>query len=123
MGLSPATGAVVTPPLQRDRRTVIDYPRRGRPIGKPSPPATRVATRALCHHRVETAEPRPDPVGVSTSNDPRPLPPEKPLPSDCCGGGCSVCVLDAYETEREHYEARLAAWRARHPEADEPAAG
>lgn len=49
--------------------------------------------------------------------DPRPLPPEAPLPGDCCGGGCSVCVNDAYEDEVAHYRALLAAWQRRHPEA------
>lgn len=52
---------------------------------------------------------------VNPSDDPRPIPPEKPLPSDCCGGGCSVCVLDAYQDEVDEYEARLAAWQARNP--------
>lgn len=50
--------------------------------------------------------------------DPRPLPPEAPLPGDCCGGGCAVCVNDAYAEALADYEARLAAWRSRHPEAD-----
>jgi hypothetical protein len=50
--------------------------------------------------------------------DPRPLPPEKPLPTDCCGSGCSVCVLDAYQEELDHYQAQLAAWRARHSSTD-----
>ncbi|WP_235893553.1 oxidoreductase-like domain-containing protein [Cognatilysobacter lacus] len=49
--------------------------------------------------------------------DPRPLPPEKPLPGDCCGGGCAVCVNDAYNDELDAYQARLAAWLARHPDA------
>jgi hypothetical protein len=56
--------------------------------------------------------------GVSTQPDPRPVPPEKPLPTDCCGGGCAVCVNDAYDEARDDYEARLAAWLARHPDAD-----
>lgn len=55
---------------------------------------------------------------MSTPADPRPVPPEKPLPNDCCGSGCSVCVLDVYQAELDDYEARLAAWRARHPGPD-----
>ncbi|WP_133479763.1 oxidoreductase-like domain-containing protein [Cognatilysobacter segetis] len=59
---------------------------------------------------------------MTATSDPRPLPPDKPLPGDCCGGGCSVCVLDAYEEQRAHYEARLAAWRLRHPDDEAPPA-
>lgn len=51
---------------------------------------------------------------MSDPSDPRPLPPEKPLPGDCCGGGCAVCVLDAYQDELDDYQARLAAWEQRH---------
>jgi hypothetical protein len=47
-------------------------------------------------------------------NDPRPVPPERPLPADCCGGGCDPCVFDLYAEALEAYEAALAAWRARH---------
>jgi hypothetical protein len=48
--------------------------------------------------------------------DPPPVAPEKPLPSDCCEGGCDRCVFDRYAEALAHYEARLAAWRARHPQ-------
>ena len=27
--------------------------------------------------------------------------PEEPLPSDCCGTGCTPCVMDIYQTELE----------------------
>lgn len=30
-----------------------------------------------------------------------PEPPEKPLDSDCCGSGCTPCVLDIYQKELE----------------------
>ena len=48
--------------------------------------------------------------------DPKPVPPEKPLPSDCCGDGCAMCVNDVYEQQLEDYEAALAAWQARNPD-------
>ena len=49
----------------------------------------------------------------AAATDPRPVPPEKPLPSDCCGDGCVMCVNDVYEQQLEDYEAALAAWKAR----------
>ncbi|TAN06514.1 MAG: oxidoreductase-like protein [Rhodanobacteraceae bacterium] len=49
--------------------------------------------------------------------DPRPQKPEKPLPCDCCDGGCEPCVYDVYADEMEAYAKALAAWQARHPDA------
>lgn len=49
--------------------------------------------------------------------DPRPEPPEAPLPSDCCDSGCDPCVHDSYSDELQAYRAALAAWKLRHPEA------
>lgn len=54
--------------------------------------------------------------------DPRPRPPEKPLPGDCCESGCPVCVYDLYAEELADYRERLAAWKRRHPDAAEPEA-
>ena len=54
-------------------------------------------------------------MGEASSPDPRPVPPEKPLPTDCCGDGCAMCVNDVYEQQLEDYEAALAAWKARNP--------
>ena len=53
-----------------------------------------------------------------THPDPRPQPPEAPLPSDCCDSGCAVCVHDTYSEELQYYREQLKAWRARHPDAD-----
>jgi len=47
--------------------------------------------------------------------DPRPQPPEKPLPGDCCETGCDPCVFEQYAEEVEAHEKALAAWKARHP--------
>jgi hypothetical protein len=57
---------------------------------------------------------------ASSPPDPPPLPPVAPDPGDCCGGGCISCVFDLYDAALERYEAELAAWRARHPEAPAP---
>ena len=48
--------------------------------------------------------------------DPRPQPPEAPLPSDCCDSGCPICVFDSYSDELQAYREALAAWRRRHPD-------
>lgn len=50
--------------------------------------------------------------------DPPPTRPEKPLPSDCCEGGCDRCVFDLYAEEMQRYERELAAWRARNRDRD-----
>ncbi|MDY0021367.1 hypothetical protein C6N40_11450 [Arenimonas caeni] len=47
------------------------------------------------------------------------MPPEKPLPGDCCDGGCDPCVLDTYAEAMEHYREQLAQWLARNPGADQ----
>jgi hypothetical protein len=51
-------------------------------------------------------------------DDPPPVAPRRPDHDECCGGGCNPCVFDAYEDARERYEAALAAWRARHEQAE-----
>ena len=33
-----------------------------------------------------------------------PDPPEEPLPSDCCGGGCVPCVMDIYQEQLKQWE-------------------
>jgi hypothetical protein len=54
---------------------------------------------------------------MSTENvpvaDSPPTPPEKPLASDCCGGGCPRCVYDLYDEALEHYRQDLRAWQQR----------
>ena len=42
---------------------------------------------------------------------PRPVPPEAPLPGDCCDGGCDPCVLEQHAEAMAHYAAELDAWR------------
>ena len=49
-------------------------------------------------------------------DDPRPVEPEPPLPSDCCNSGCPICVHDLYAEQLQHYREQLAAWKQRHPE-------
>ena len=47
--------------------------------------------------------------------DPRPIPPEPPLPSDCCDSGCDPCINDSYAEELQYYREQLAKWLERHP--------
>ncbi len=42
---------------------------------------------------------------------PKPQPPEKPLPQDCCESGCDPCVFDQYAEELDTYHQRLANWK------------
>ncbi|MCG2583106.1 oxidoreductase-like domain-containing protein [Massilia sp. TS11] len=49
--------------------------------------------------------------------DPRPQPPREPALEDCCTSGCTFCVFDVYQDALARYQAALAAWRVRHPDA------
>ncbi|MCG7400226.1 MULTISPECIES: oxidoreductase-like domain-containing protein [Caballeronia] len=51
------------------------------------------------------------------ADDPRPTPPERPLPEDCCRSGCNQCVFELYREALERYEADVRAWEARHAQA------
>ncbi|SAK91924.1 hypothetical protein AWB82_06541 [Caballeronia glebae] len=46
-------------------------------------------------------------------DDPRPTPPERPLPEECCQSGCNPCIFDLYRQALERYEDELNAWEAR----------
>jgi hypothetical protein len=50
---------------------------------------------------------------TAASEDPKPEPPQAPLPSDCCQSGCDPCVYDLYWRELERYEEALRAWEGR----------
>ncbi|MES2129504.1 MAG: oxidoreductase-like domain-containing protein [Pseudomonadota bacterium] len=52
------------------------------------------------------------------NEDPRPQPPEQPLPEDCCRSGCMPCVFDLYEEALTRYELALQAWLLRHRDAN-----
>ncbi|WP_372017299.1 oxidoreductase-like domain-containing protein [Pseudoxanthomonas sp. 10H] len=58
------------------------------------------------------------PLQAAAAGDPPPVPPEPPLPSDCCESGCPICVHDLYAQELDAYRQALAAWRQRHPGTD-----
>jgi len=66
-------------------------------------------------------DPLPAPA-AEPADDPPPVPPERPLPNECCESGCPICVLDVYAEALEEYRRVLAEWKLRHPEAD-PSSG
>ncbi|MGB0954909.1 MAG: oxidoreductase-like domain-containing protein [Panacagrimonas sp.] len=55
------------------------------------------------------------------ANDPKPEPPDKPLPGDCCDTGCAPCVLDAYADAMQAYRTALRQWQDRQSQAIAPA--
>jgi len=57
------------------------------------------------------------PPGDAPADDPRPPPPEKPLPNECCESGCPICVYDRYAEALDEYRRALAEWMRRHPDA------
>lgn len=61
-----------------------------------------------------TAAPPRDHAPGDPPADPRPQPPEAPLPSDCCESGCEPCVYDLHAEAMDDYRHRLAAWLTRH---------
>ena len=60
----------------------------------------------------------PDPAPPHPDDDPPPVPPDKPLPNECCESGCPICVLDTYAEAMDEYRRALAAWKLRHPGTD-----
>lgn len=48
-------------------------------------------------------------------DDPKPLPPDEPDASDCCGEGCVRCVYDVHDEAMQRYRSALQAWLTRHP--------
>lgn len=64
-------------------------------------------------------DPRDEGTGCRDTGpgDPRPVPPVRPAPAECCEAGCDRCVFDVYAEELEAFRAALAAWLVRHPDA------
>jgi hypothetical protein len=65
---------------------------------------------------LDAAVPKASPS--SDPDDPRPEPPIPPELEDCCNSGCNPCVFDLYENLVERYRTELAAWEARHANAE-----
>jgi len=61
-------------------------------------------------------QPPPPGPGLVPLDDPPPVPPDKPLPAECCESGCPICVHDLYAEAQAEYRRALAAWQLRHPD-------
>jgi hypothetical protein len=46
-------------------------------------------------------------------HDPRPVPPVRPSPDDCCKGSCDPCIFDLYDDALDRYRSDLQAWEER----------
>jgi Oxidoreductase-like protein, N-terminal len=47
---------------------------------------------------------------------PKPRPPQKPEPEDCCQSDCCPCVFELYEDELADYLNALELWHTLNPE-------
>jgi hypothetical protein len=54
-------------------------------------------------------------MSLAGNADLPPAKPREPLPEECCGQGCQVCVWDTYDQNLKVYEERQTAWLSRHP--------
>ena len=53
-------------------------------------------------------------AGTSAQDDdPRPIPPVRPSPEDCCKGDCNPCIFDLYADALDRFRAELQAWEER----------
>ena len=52
-------------------------------------------------------------VSHPVTDDPRPVPPERPGDNECCQSGCDPCIFDFYADEMDRYRQELKAWEAR----------
>ena len=46
-------------------------------------------------------------------SDPRPVPPERPDPEDCCNSSCNPCIFDLYADALARYRNELHDWEER----------
>lgn len=70
-----------------------------------NPQAEQLGDESMARNLAHQSDTQPD-VG-----DLPPPPPDKPLPSDCCGGGCLRCVYDLYDEALQRYELALEEWK------------
>jgi len=47
------------------------------------------------------------------SPDHPPIPPKPPVPGECCGRGCEMCMWDYYYQAQRRYETTDAEWQQR----------
>ena len=53
---------------------------------------------------------KPEEMKATYENDACPVPPAEPLPEQCCGNGCEVCIYDTYNAALRQYRLDKAAW-------------
>ena len=46
-------------------------------------------------------------------SDPRPVPPERPNPADCCNSSCNPCIFDLYADALDRYQVEVQEWEER----------
>src|SRR5579862_2433698 len=90
---------------ESDLKRILDVDRPGIQVTVARDSPTRWSLRPISVRSDGASQLHRFALAMSTQdNDPRPVPPVRPSPDDCCKSSCDPCVFDVYDAALERYE-------------------